>query len=71
MEEFENDTIIKSLYEIVFNDKKSFIFFNHEIFNNINEDEQLYILEIISVLLEPTEIIERFNKFIFTRKKTI
>ena len=61
---FEEETIIKTLAEVVFNNKKIFLLFQHEIFNKLNENEQLYIFELISSLTEPDIIIEKFSSFL-------
>ena len=60
---FEEETIIKTLAEVVFKDKKLFLLFQHEIFNNLNENEQIYIFELISALIEPDIVIEKYSSF--------
>ena len=61
---FEENTIIKTLAEVVFNNKKIFLLFQHDIFNNLNEKEQIYIFELISSLMDPDVIIEKFSSFL-------
>ena len=60
---FEEETIIKTLAEVVFNDKKIFILFQNDIFDKIDEDMKIYIFELISALIDPDVAIERFRNF--------
>ena len=61
---FEEETIMKTLAEVVFNNKKIFLLFQNEIFNNINEKEQIYIFELISSLIDSDIILEKYNSFL-------
>ena len=65
--QFEEETIIKALSEVVFNNKKIFLLFQNEIFNNMNEKEQLYIFELISSLIDPDIVLEKYNTFLDTK----
>ena len=61
--EFEKDYIIKALQEVVYNNRKIFILFSQELFDNVNENDKLYLLEIISHLFEPEQTMNRFGAF--------
>ena len=60
---FEEESIIKTLAEVVFNNKKIFLIFQHDIFNNLNKENQIYIFELISSLLDPDIIMEKYKSF--------
>ena len=60
---FEEETIIRTLAEVVFNNKKIFLLFQHEVFNNLNEQKQIYIFELISSLIEPDIAFEKYRVF--------
>ena len=60
---FEQESIIKTLADVVFNNKKIFLIFQHDLFNNSNEDIQMYIFELISSLLDPNVVMEKFKAF--------
>ena len=60
---FEEESIIKTLADVVFNNKKIFLIFQHDIFNNLNEEKQVYIFELISSLLDPNIILEKYKSF--------
>ena len=63
---FESDTIIKTLQEVTFNNRKMFLLFQQELFDNVNEDDKLYLLEVMSNLFEPEQILDRFRNFLNT-----
>ena len=54
---FEEDSIIKTLADVVFNNKKIFLIFQNDVFNNLDEEKQIYIFELISSLLDPDIIL--------------
>ena len=60
---FEKDNIVKIVNDAIFNNTKTFIFFQNDIFDNINDDDKLYILEIISLLLNQNNYFNKFNVF--------
>ena len=60
---FEEDSIIKTLADVVFNNKKIFLIFQNDVFNNLDEEKQIYIFELISSLLDPDIILEKFKSF--------
>ena len=60
---FEEESIIRTLAEAVYNNKKLFLVFQHDIFNNLKEDKQIYIFELISSLLDPNIIMEKYKSF--------
>ena len=60
---FEKDNIVKIVNDAVYNNNKTFIFFQNDIFYNINEDDKLYIFEIISLLLNPNNYFHKYNIF--------
>ena len=60
---FEEESIIRTLADVVFNNKKTFLIFQHDVFNNINEEKQIYIFELICLLLNPNIIMEKFKSF--------
>ena len=61
--EFEKDSIIKTLQEVVYNNRKIFLLFPQQLFDNANENDKLYILDIISNLFEPEQIMNKFGTF--------
>ena len=61
---FENETIIQSLREIGYNNKKIFLIFPQELFENISQEAQLLVLDDISNLLDINQIINRFTTFL-------
>ena len=61
---FINKTIIKILTECVYNNRKMYLICQNDIFENLNHEEQLIILESISKLLNPSMAIDSFNNFI-------
>ena len=61
---FEKDNIVKVVNDAVFNNNKTFIFFQSDLFNVINEEDKIYILEIISLLLDPNNY---FNKYLVSK----
>ena len=63
---FESDTIMKTLQEVTFNNRKMFLLFQQELFDNVNEDDNLYLLEVMSNLFEPEQILDRFRNFLNT-----
>ena len=60
---FEEESIIRTLADVVFNNKKIFLIFQHDVFNNLNEENQIYIFELISSLLDPNIIMEKYKAF--------
>ena len=60
---FEKDSIVKIVNDAIFNNTRTFIFFQNDIFDNINDDDKLYILEIISLLLNQHNYFNKFNIF--------
>ena len=58
---FEKDNIVKIVNDAVFNNIKTFIFFQNDLFSNIDEDDKLYIFEIISLLLKPNNYMNKYN----------
>ena len=64
MSSFENDTIIKTLQEVAYNNKKIFLIFPQELFENASEEQQLHILDDISNLLDVNQILNRFTSFL-------
>ena len=58
---FEKDNIVKIVNDAVFNNIKTFIFFQNDLFSNIDEDDKLYIFEIISLLLKPNNEMNKYN----------
>ena len=60
---FEKDNIVKIVNDAVFNNTKTFLFFQNDIFDNINDDDKLYILETISLLLNQNNYFNKFNVF--------
>ena len=64
--EFEKESIIKTLQEVTYNNRKIFLLFPQVLFDNANENDKLYILEVISNLFEPEQIINKFGAFMNT-----
>ena len=64
MSSIENDTIIKTLQEVAYNNKKIFLIFPQELFENASEEQQLHILDDISNLLDVNQILNRFTSFL-------
>ena len=60
---FEEESIIKTLADVVFNNKRIFLIFQHDVFNNLNEEKQIYIFELICSLLDPNIVMEKFKSF--------
>ena len=63
---FEKDNIVKIVNDAIYNinNNKMFIFFQNDLFNNINSDDNLFIFEIISLLLNPDNYMNKYNIFI-------
>ena len=60
---FEEESINKTLADVVFNDKKIFLIFQHDVFKNLSNEKQIYIFELISSLLDPNIILEKYKGF--------
>ena len=60
---FELDNVVKIVNDAIFNNTKTFLFFQNDIFDNIKDDDKLYILEIISLLLNPHNYFNKYNLF--------
>ena len=66
---FEEETVHKVLEEVIFNNKKVFLIFQNEVFNILDEEKQLNILEIINVLHDPNAIINKYEYIIGKENK--
>ena len=63
---FENDSIIKTLQEAAYNNRKLFLFFPQQLFENAKDNDKIYLLEVISNLFEPDQIMNKFESFMNT-----
>ena len=64
--EFEKDSIIRTLQEVSYNNRKIFLLFPQQLFDNVNEEDKLYLLEVISNLFEPEQMMNIFKSFMNT-----
>ena len=62
-ENFEKKFLVDCIQNAVYNNRKIFLIFNQELFDNYNlsEEYQIYLLEIIVILLNPNEILDKIN----------
>ena len=60
---FEKNSINKALQEVAYNNRKIFLLFPQPLFDNAKEDDKSYLLEVISNLFEPEQIMNRFRSF--------
>ena len=60
---FEKDNIVKIVNDAIYNNSKIFILFQSDLFDNLNNDDKLYILEIISLLMNPDNYMNKYNIF--------
>ena len=61
---FQNETIIKTLQEVVYNNRKLFLIFPQELFANCSDEDKLSILDDISNLFDINQILNKFTQFL-------
>ena len=61
---FQNETIIKTLQEVVYNNRKLFLIFPQELFANSSDEDKLSILDDISNLFDINQILNKFTQFL-------
>ena len=61
---FNREVIIKTLQEVAYNNKKIFLLFPQELFENASDTDKLLILDDISNLLDINQILIKFTSFL-------